>query len=286
MQTRIAARSLPSTIIESWKQKFATMRNRIYITTSWDDGSPLDLRVADLLAKHKIPGTFYVPRTSQRPTMGFTEIRQIARRFDVGAQTLDHLPLTSLSRDDSKQQVGGAKKWLEDLTGEECVAFCPPLGQFRQEHLPLIRDAGFRAIRTQELLSLDGPRQMAGLSLIPTTVQCYPHRASTYLKNALGHGAIGNILRYAGYLWCANWARLCQSMLELVLKRGGVLHLCGRSWEVEEARQWGELEGVLRMISCQSDSNSRISNSDLCDLTIVPGSIDEVYPEAALPLGD
>src|ERR1041384_5874624 len=101
-------RSLPI-VDKPGRTAVASLRKPVYITTSWDDGGPLDLRVADLLAKHKIPGAFYVPRTSQHPTMGFTEIRHIARRYDVGAQMLDHLTLTALSRDDAQRQVGGAK---------------------------------------------------------------------------------------------------------------------------------------------------------------------------------
>src|SRR4051794_21779274 len=41
----------------------------VFITTSWDDGHPLDIRIAELLAKYDLPGTFYIPRASQRPTM-------------------------------------------------------------------------------------------------------------------------------------------------------------------------------------------------------------------------
>ena len=33
-----------------------------YITTSWDDGHPLDFRVAELLAKYGLPGTFDAAR--------------------------------------------------------------------------------------------------------------------------------------------------------------------------------------------------------------------------------
>jgi hypothetical protein len=40
-----------------------------YITTSWDDGHPSDLRVAELLIKHGLRGTFYVPMTAQTATL-------------------------------------------------------------------------------------------------------------------------------------------------------------------------------------------------------------------------
>ena len=31
------------------------------VTTSWGDGNPLDIRLAEILASHGLRGTFYVP---------------------------------------------------------------------------------------------------------------------------------------------------------------------------------------------------------------------------------
>ena len=40
-----------------------------YITTSWDDGHQLDLRVAELLTKYRLHGTFYIPKATENGTM-------------------------------------------------------------------------------------------------------------------------------------------------------------------------------------------------------------------------
>ena len=40
-----------------------------YITTSWDDGHPLDFRIAELLSEYRLRGTFYVPMESENGTM-------------------------------------------------------------------------------------------------------------------------------------------------------------------------------------------------------------------------
>ena len=34
------------------------------ITTSWDDGHPLDFKLAELLNKYNLKGTFYIPRSN------------------------------------------------------------------------------------------------------------------------------------------------------------------------------------------------------------------------------
>ena len=45
------------------------MSGGAYITTSWDDGHPLDFRVADFAYGVRACGTFYVPKESDRVTM-------------------------------------------------------------------------------------------------------------------------------------------------------------------------------------------------------------------------
>ena len=68
------------------------MNPAVYITTSWDDGHPLDLRVAELLTKHRIGGTFYIPRIAEKETMSAAHIRQLSLAFEIGAHTLHHVP--------------------------------------------------------------------------------------------------------------------------------------------------------------------------------------------------
>ena len=48
------------------------------ITTSWDDGHPLDLRMAGLLAKYGLKGSFYVPTEySEWPLMTRSQIVEL-----------------------------------------------------------------------------------------------------------------------------------------------------------------------------------------------------------------
>ncbi len=41
------------------------MKPATFITTSWDDGHPLDFRVAELLSKYGLRGTFYIPMIAE-----------------------------------------------------------------------------------------------------------------------------------------------------------------------------------------------------------------------------
>jgi hypothetical protein len=225
------------------------MKPRTYITTSWDDGHPLDFRVAELLTRYNLRGTFYVPRAAETGTMAAAQVRELSSSFEVGAHTLTHAVLTRTVERQAREEVRGSKNWLEDVTGQPCLLFCPPQGKHSSHHLALIREAGFRAVRTVELLSLDLPRPAAGLLLLPTTVQAHPHRLSAYARNLAKRLAFRNLWLYVRHGRSTDWPKLARLLLAQALQRGGVFHLWGHSWELEESGQWQRLEEVLKFLS-------------------------------------
>lgn len=106
------------------------MSKPLWITTSWDDGHPLDLRLADLLEKHAVPATFYVPLESERGTLAPGKIRELATRFEVGGHTVRHSDLTVLSDENARAEIVGCRERLESVTGKACKAFCFPRASF------------------------------------------------------------------------------------------------------------------------------------------------------------
>src|SRR3954466_12168588 len=134
------------------------------LTTSWDDGHPLDLRIAGLLTKHDLQGTFYIPTKAPNETMSAAQVRDLSSLFEIGAHTINHVVLTRAdSPEQCRREIVDSKKWVEDVTGKACTMFCPPEGGFAHEHLTMVREAGYTAVRTVELLSLDFPRREDGL---------------------------------------------------------------------------------------------------------------------------
>ena len=66
------------------------------IETSWDDGHELDLRLADLLRKYKLPATFYINTVSEEKREGKDlsedDIVSLAKDFEIGGHTVSHPP--------------------------------------------------------------------------------------------------------------------------------------------------------------------------------------------------
>jgi hypothetical protein len=244
------------------------MEPATYITTSWDDGHPLDLRVAELLSRYGIRGTFYVPKTAERETMTPVHIRTLSTAFELGAHTLHHVVLTGATEHEAWQEISGSKSWLEDNTGSPCLLFCPPKGRYASPHLAMIRRAGFLGLRSTELVSLDFPRRQAELLVMPTTVQAYPHRFVTFAKNSIKRKAFGNLWRFVIHGRSTEWPKLAQSLLLLALDRGGVLHLWGHSWELQETGEWHRLDEVLRFMSLFISQAVPLTNGEICQRTL------------------
>ncbi len=219
-----------------------------WITTSWDDGHPLDMRLADMLHRNNLRATFYIPRAIPSGVMTESQIRELSQSFEIGGHTLDHLFLPTVPDPVAEQQITGCKKWVEDTTGKPCPMFCPPAGRFNENHRAMIVGAKFLAFRSVELLSISPPTPSGGLLEMATSLQSFPHRPATYMKNTVKRKAWSSLIRYALQGAPSDWEKHAERLLRTVVKNGGVFHLWGHSWEIEQTGQWDALERVLRVM--------------------------------------
>ncbi|MFL5330790.1 MAG: polysaccharide deacetylase family protein [Gemmataceae bacterium] len=247
------------------------MTQQAFITTSWDDGHPLDLRIAELLARYHLPGTFYVPRESEYGTMSANQVRELSANFELGGHTLNHLVLTEIADATASEQINGCKQWLEETTSRECTMFCAPKGKFQARHLDMIHQAGFAGLRGVDLLSLDLPRERRGIRYMPTTIQAYPHSFPAYARNAIKRQSVRSLLNACRYGRTSDWLKTARSMLEKAMRLGGVFHLWGHSWEIEQVGLWPQLEDAFRVLSEFSGSVLARTNGALCKSVSVPG---------------
>ena len=219
------------------------------VTTSWDDGHPQDLRVAELLASNDMVGTFYVPvRNGSKSVIGGPDLRHLASLgMEVGAHTVTHRVLTNLSDREIASEVSDSKDLMEQELSQPVPAFCYPRGRHDARVVRFVRDAGYTVARTNvSLLTRDrfDPLRM------PVSIQAFPHAAGIRLRHAVRYanarGLTSWLIRHRGV---SDWAGLALSMFRSVVEHGGVFHLWGHGWELEERRLWDELEGLVREIS-------------------------------------
>lgn len=238
------------------------MNRKLVVTTSWDDGHPADLKVAELLAKYGVTGTFYVPnRNSEgRPVLNEQEIRQLSATFEVGGHSVDHVVLTGLDHREAARQVGANKLWLENVIGRPVHGFCYVRGRYGPQLKAIVRQAGFAYARTVANLHAEiggDPFEM------PTTIQLFPHRWPVYLRN-FAQGRLESTR--ARLLWASltshDFEQRADRLIGLCQRTGGYFHLWGHSWEIEELDLWDTLDAVLRMLADRSDSIDFVTNHE------------------------
>jgi peptidoglycan-N-acetylglucosamine deacetylase len=220
----------------------------LLVTTSWDDGHPSDLRVADLLDKHGLSGTFYVPcaNSENKPVMVSKDIAELGRRFEIGGHTQDHVSLTEIAPNLAASQILSNKHRLEDLLGREVCGFAYVRGRHNRVVRGLVEEAGYQYARTVKNLT---SRPELDRFQVPTTAQFFAHSRSTYVRNYIRQGPtleraaiLSAMLRHDELT--TRFMRSARASARL----GGYFHLWGHSWELDAYDLWDELDRLLAQL--------------------------------------
>ena len=224
------------------------MARQFLLTTSWDDGDPADLRLAEALAHYGMRGTFYLCRERQRrPRLRDADIRELAtfQDLEIGSHTLTHPNLTRLSGQQADSELRGSRAWLEDLTGQPVTSFCYPEGRHGRALSRRVAAAGYLVGRTTA-----GGHSGLGFDPLrmPTTMQLYPHGMPVLLRHALKEGDLHGFIKLAALRrWPRRPAELVSLFVEQAMRSREPLaiHIWGHSWELNEAGLWPALHDLL-----------------------------------------
>lgn len=232
--------------------------SKLLVTTSWDDGHVLDLQVAGLLKKYNLTGTFYVsPKCRElkfKSRLDDQEIRLLAKRFEIGAHTMTHPRLTRVSLNEADKEIRNSKSHLEKVLGKKVVSFCYPGGEFDKKHKKIARDAGFSYARTVRRLHIKPSKDNFAAA---TTIHAYKHYQDVPKILVLSRF---NPAKF--WLVFNDWSELGKLMFDKALKSGGVYHVWGHSWEIDNNNDWERLERLFRYIS-DHDGVSYVTNKEL-----------------------
>ncbi|HSW79456.1 MAG TPA: polysaccharide deacetylase family protein [Candidatus Saccharimonadales bacterium] len=230
----------------------------VMVTTSWDDGHKLDMRLARLLKKYGLKGTFYIAPEDREFTPGDRlnkdEIKRLSKSFEIGAHTMTHPRLPQVDDSTAKQEIITSKIWLEQQIGQPIKSFCYPGGAYDSEHVKMVKDAGFSYGRTVSRFCKRKPKKAFEAG---TTIHAYRHwsDAPKILLFAKFHPA-------KFYRYLIHWDKLATALYDEISSRGGVFHLWGHSWEIDANGDWDRLEAVFKYISKQP-SVQYVTNEEL-----------------------
>lgn len=220
------------------------------IVTSWDDGHPSDMRLAGMLARHSLRGTFFVPQFNSegRAVLDRGAVVELAAAgFEIGCHTRDHVRLAALGPGDIARQIGDGRRYIEDIIGRAVVGFAYPGGHPGIHGKRIAAQSGLSYARTTRMFCLDPG---ADPFLMPTTMQLYPHRLAALARNLLRNSGRIERLRVAALRMRATSLEAAVDALAAhALARGGVLHIWGHSWEFDELELWPQIDRILARLA-------------------------------------
>jgi peptidoglycan/xylan/chitin deacetylase (PgdA/CDA1 family) len=203
------------------------------IIATWDDAAKQDLRIAELMAKYKIPTIFYWPCALEKSYnlkgvkefLSLKECKKIAKSFSVGSHSYNHFHLKKeiLNSSQAKFEIFNSRKFWQDETGQSIDTFCYPRGRFDPEYKEMVKTAGYKSARCVAVGSLDEGNDPYET---PTTIHVGIKRKE-----------------YNELTWIAYARMMIQHAKEV---NDPLFHFFGHSWEIEANNEWENLESLLR----------------------------------------
>ena len=232
-------------------------REKVYVTTSWDDGHKLDMRLALLLKKYGMKGTFYIcpqDREFERDDLlRPQDILSISEDFEIGGHTITHPHLTKIPLSLAESEIAQSKAYLEELLQREVTAFCYPYGDFNDRVKNLVKKHGYRLARTTKRYDFGSVQDSFEL---PTTFHAYTHYSDIHKILPLCRFSLMNLMKY----W--DWAALAIELFDRACRTGSIFHIWGHSWEIEKNNGWQKLETVFSYIASK-DKIVYLTNTEI-----------------------
>lgn len=175
------------------------------------------------------------------------QIQELARHFEIGGHTLNHINLSAVPEKQAWREIRDGKHWLEQVIGKSVVSFCYPWGKFNRRVVRMVRDAGFLGARTC-FINLHSFPQNPFLWGVST--QAWSHSRILQLRHAMFEcNFIGALNFFRVYKGATDWQEHFLHALDYVELHGGVAHMSLHSWEVEGNEEWQKLDSALKLIA-------------------------------------
>lgn len=162
------------------------------VVITFDDGFSDQLPVIGLLQKYNMRATFYLILGHDQPGfclginadrdpttahcadsyMSWAEVKTLDASgiAEIGAHTMDHFNLTSLSEADQREQIVESKLELERGLGHSVTTFAYPYGSYNAVSIAIVQAAGFSTAVTTR----------AGMNPTLGTIYTLPRMRSAY----------------------------------------------------------------------------------------------------------
>ena len=115
-------------------------------------------RVVDLIDRHSIPASFFIPAVSLILQPDMVDVIQQSGRHEFGVHGWIHELNTELDADTERDLIGRATDYLESVTGRRPVGYRAPSWNFSPNTLRIIKEFGF--LYDSSLMADDRPYEL------------------------------------------------------------------------------------------------------------------------------
>jgi peptidoglycan-N-acetylglucosamine deacetylase len=230
----------------------------ILFTTSWDDGHPLDIKVAATLEEFGFVGTFYASTGPDgRRLISDDDLARIGKRHELGIHGRTHAIFPELRDTQLVEEIHWAAAELSRF-GTVGRVVAPPRGKIDAPSRRSLARLGY-VVRTGAIVAGLGDPD----DIFEPTFQLYPHAWQTILRNYAYRRRAPRPTLLLAIARAASPRDRFRDML-LASRRGGAcLHVWGHASDLERLDLWETLRDVLR--TAADLGAIPVSNSEACD---------------------
>ena len=229
----------------------------IYVTQSWDDGVVDDVRLVELLRKHRVQATFnLVPGhyraerylsdwrylgTKEVHILSRSELPELYRDFEIASHSTTHQHLEQITADKLAWELAESREQLENIFQRPVRGLAYPFGSFNAAVKEEARRQGFAYART----AIPGPEYDGGNHPHPVPAYRFPQAdpmefaTTTHQRNP------------------KFWDEFARAKAQ-----GNYFHFWGHSYEFLDAAMWAEFEAKLARL-CADPDVRWVTNLDL-----------------------
>jgi len=241
--------------------------NELFVVTSWDDVTKLDLKICELLETYNLKGTFFVVNNYIGKEISKAELLTISERNEIGAHTLTHVDLRQTPSEVAKREISESKRLLEQVMEKPVTSFAYPKGSYDKTHVEMVRDSQYLCARTTKPFCTSHTGNPYEMNV---ALWSFPHALrdiSGMLRLAkLSPGILVNPFRIK------KWDELGKQIFDLLLESGGVFHIFGHAWQVDEINGWKKLEDLFAHIGFRKNVRY-VTMSEYTKLCLMPNMI-------------
>ncbi|MCE2715877.1 MAG: polysaccharide deacetylase family protein [Pseudomonadota bacterium] len=133
-------------------------RKEKHVVLTFDDGFVGNYtHLFDILKRYNVPATIYLtPKIKDIKMLNAKQIKEMQNSglVEFGAHTMTHVNLKKVNNKIAQKEIVESKKAVEKLTGVNCQAFAYPYGRYNDEHVEMVKDAGFStAVTTKKAIN-------------------------------------------------------------------------------------------------------------------------------------